>query len=728
MVVPARCLFVFILVLSLLGTTTLFQRTILLSLYEDYAYGTADLPTTISTTTAVVVVTTAGVATTNGTAATEELAAVAVATTAATRRKASTAVVVSSNDKTQLSHATTPPSTAVVVDDVPILTTTTRKKRLKIIHVMNIYAIPVPGQTKDSDNDTDDSDNNSTTSRQRYMSPFDQWVTLKSVERALQHLRSTTTTTTSDVDVDIDVEFVCAMFDSDYQNYFQHPEHQQEFVPCQHHPLLLKRSTKTEYQHLLPSPIQELPFLQELLDVGMAVGAASATPEYSTITTTTGMNRNHNKTDVLHQQETDFFVMITNSDIGLTKHFYSQLRSKLQHHDAISINRMTIPDTDVNITKLKRAYYHKYDNHNATLHSDDDNASTSATVLSSLFTKIEETLIPKGKKHMGWDCFLMHSSIVQQRLHLGELFAGYPPWGKVVHHLLTLPYVATNYTNYKSYKLASEGGTFHIGSSARKWLAHSPSRHHNNNNNNNHKRRKHTKTETTMKTTPLKAKTTLSSSSLSLSLTQQQQTTTRSATNQNEDHTKNMIHQLALHLWEKKCPLFSATGSSSEPYSFINTANCGRLYSTTTPMTSVLIQNNTNDTNTTVMMGSSTDNNNNRTYYQKTIENGTATRTTYRNIPHFIRAGYEEFYLQQQQQQYQQQQQSKEDGQGESKDKNWLLIKQWNISTASKHVDMVSSSSLSSSSSSLSLSSSSMEKENEPNRYQNKNMISSTVE
>jgi len=64
-----------------------------------------------------------------------------------------------------------------------------------------------------------------------------------------------------------------------------------------------------------------------------------------------------------------------------------------------------------------------------------------------------------GKTHPGYDCFVIHSSIVD-RVRLGNLFAGYPPWGSVLAKILKIVTPGSGlYTNIQS----NPNATFHLG-------------------------------------------------------------------------------------------------------------------------------------------------------------------------------------------------------------------------------------------------------------------------
>jgi len=459
-----------------------------------------------------------------------------------------------------------------------------KRKRLKIIHVMNPYAIQVKNDDDNNNNNgsNNNNDNSSDNSRYNYtyMSPFHQWSSIKSIERALQYIRQRSTSTTKeqldvDVDVNVEVDFVCAMFESD-AHHLRH-----ENLPCR--TAILNRSTRTEYNNFMPHPIQELPFIQDLIDVAVA--------DYYQYRN--GNGNDDNDIDDGDGDGDDFFVMVTNSDIGLTKNFYSELIPKLKNREAISINRLTIPITE-NINKTKIAYAttvtattastdninNSSSNNNSDVNYESANSTVSSTsdaLSTPLLTEIDDNL-RHGEKHGGFDCFVIHSSVLK-RIRFGDLFAGFPPWGRIFH--LTLQKMATNYKNYKS----SQHNTFHIGLDRSNW----------------HVTTREPKTEMSGK----------------------------------EKNDNNRRKELV-----KKCP---GESSGFHPYVSLNMANCGILWSRTTPTPSLFNNNNNNS----IGIGSNITSNKRITTNTTTNNNGTIiTETiTYMNIPTFVQSGYEDLYI-----------------------------------------------------------------------------------
>ncbi|CAJ1970090.1 unnamed protein product [Cylindrotheca closterium] len=185
--------------------------------------------------------------------------------------------------------------------------------------------------------------------------------------------------------------------------------------------VLLPRSTKTEY-----GTNRSLPFLQDILDT-------SQEPIYRADNTT-----------IQNQQNDDDFYLFSNADIGLSQNFYIHLDSqvKKRHASALSINRMTL---DLEITANSK------------------DAMTLSWDSASRFLKQTDDLIEANqfRLHPGYDCFLFHSSVLK-RIHFGDFFVGFPPFGANVH--LALLIMAPNYANLASHP----NGTFHLGND-RNW-------------------------------------------------------------------------------------------------------------------------------------------------------------------------------------------------------------------------------------------------------------------
>jgi hypothetical protein len=252
-------------------------------------------------------------------------------------------------------------------------------EKIKLIHIMNAYSV----QTKDE-----------TTSKKTAISPFDQWLAIESIQRAKQHAPP-----------QLDVEFVCAMFE---QDRLALPD-----LPCRIVPLT--RSTASEYPFFnTPTKAAKvLPFIQDILD--------AAIPK-----------RSRNNGD----EQSNVFVMLTNSDIALTKHYYQTIWPHLMTREAFSINRLTIP-----IDRI-----------------DQRTATDGDKILAHL-----DGILDYGENHPGFDCFILRATVLQ-RFDLRDLFAGHPPWGTAMNAMLQI--MAHNYTNIHS----NVNGTFHVGNDQSKWL------------------------------------------------------------------------------------------------------------------------------------------------------------------------------------------------------------------------------------------------------------------
>ena len=313
-------------------------------------------------------------------------------------------------------------------------TTSSQQTVIQLIHVINTYTVYDP-QTN------------------RYRQPFDQWTALQSIERAVRYHQGGVRFNTTDTDdntnnnrVVVKVTVSCVMFDEDRRQL-------QELVRnadvCHRTPIL-PRSTKTEYHSLFTSrddnhntrtttnttsttEIKELPFIQDMLDVAIA--------DYQQSLRDDDDDDNDDKDD-------DFFVMITNSDIGLTKHFYQNLIPKLVIDDdndkntntnknrmpmrtVFSINRLTIPMT----TNINEQNYDRYSSSNLSSLSlssskKENRQQQQRAVVDELLQEIDHSIYSKqlGENHPGYDCFVIHSSILRI-FDFGHLFAGHPPWG-----------------------------------------------------------------------------------------------------------------------------------------------------------------------------------------------------------------------------------------------------------------------------------------------------------
>jgi hypothetical protein len=132
------------------------------------------------------------------------------------------------------------------------------------------------------------------------------------------------------------------------------------------------------------------------------------------------------------EDDFDYFIY-TNSDIGLDQSFYNHVAEIIgRGYDAFSINRRTLP----------KKYY--------------QSALEQSTFLDLKHLEQLYSILPMGYHHPGRDCFVI-SRAVWQKVYLGRLFVGYPPWGVALETILQQ--VASNYYNFKSH----ENVTFHLG-------------------------------------------------------------------------------------------------------------------------------------------------------------------------------------------------------------------------------------------------------------------------
>ena len=186
----------------------------------------------------------------------------------------------------------------------------------------------------------------------------------------------------------------------------------------------LPRSTATEYPQVTT---KELPFLQDIIDAGIS-------------TVITDRQDSHEKVE----KEENFYVMLTNVDICLTPDFYTNAEKILREKNAnaISINRMTIKMDNVEVPIMTEE--------TTTLDMKHDSANK---LLGQAKNAYENN---KFNKHPGSDCFIIHSSVLKM-IQLGDMFLGYPPWGRNLW--LSLDIMGTNFESIQAFK----GGTFHFG-------------------------------------------------------------------------------------------------------------------------------------------------------------------------------------------------------------------------------------------------------------------------
>jgi hypothetical protein len=80
--------------------------------------------------------------------------------------------------------------------------------------------------------------------------------------------------------------------------------------------------------------------------------------------------------------------------------------------------------------------------------------STDQKQAKRLLDQIDASL-PTGESHPGYDCFIIHSSIMG-KINMGKMYAGFPPWGSVLKRILK------DIGDYK-FKRSSLTATFHLG-------------------------------------------------------------------------------------------------------------------------------------------------------------------------------------------------------------------------------------------------------------------------
>jgi hypothetical protein len=383
----------------------------------------------------------------NGTVIANNATVTATATATVTATATATATTTNHSDAPMEEEPTIVVTTTAATDPeiaIPSPTTTTKTqtlppkaktKKFKLFQVINTFAI-----NKDkTDDDT-------------IHQPYDQWSTLQSIQRAKQHAPFD----------DLEITLVCAMFESDERVLVP-----KGLVPTCDRMSRLERSTVTEYgnitsstnenysnsngtttkeEELLFSEVfskRELPFLQDLLDAAVSVARNEKT-NHNTAGSTTAekTKKNSGEDDSDNDNENDFYVMLTNSDIGLTKDFYSFLLPLLEKgQKAYTINRWSIPMGNGG------------ENHPITIRT----PTTDPLEVETLLTQIDASLVT-GKKHPGYDCFVIHSSVIDQ-ISLGTMYAGFPPWGSALTILLKDVVARNSYMHVQS----NPNATFHLG-------------------------------------------------------------------------------------------------------------------------------------------------------------------------------------------------------------------------------------------------------------------------
>jgi len=206
---------------------------------------------------------------------------------------------------------------------------------------------------------------------------------------------------------------VCAVVESDID------EIRDTLSPYCDHIIVLPRSTGTEYPGL-----KSLPFLQDIVNAGVAVMGL--------------------------EQEEDYYLMLTNSDICLMKNFYVELEQMMTRKKtkSISLNRKLIR---MQLIKLPTSM-------------NDESFEYKDGAAKDLIHQAEDLVgRRKFKKHPGYDCFVFHTSILKM-INFGDQFVGYPAWAESTD--LALRIMDPSYQQITSRQ--SKHGTYHFGDE-RRW-------------------------------------------------------------------------------------------------------------------------------------------------------------------------------------------------------------------------------------------------------------------
>ena len=200
-------------------------------------------------------------------------------------------------------------------------------------------------------------------------------------------------------------------------------------------PIVLPRSTSTEYPNLKPSIAY--PFLQDIfqrtaqqanVDFRKEGGDGVAVPDGSG-----GYD----------------YIIYTNADIGLSKEFYEYVGQTIDDYelDAFSINKIIIPtkvlvetQKDLAVGRGGRQSLHREGEEHRQrglkeMQSEDYMLTGNVQDLEIMDDIIQYS--NQTKSHPGYDCFVI-SRHVMERLNLGDLFLGHPPWGATLHYMLSL--------------------------------------------------------------------------------------------------------------------------------------------------------------------------------------------------------------------------------------------------------------------------------------------------
>ena len=195
---------------------------------------------------------------------------------------------------------------------------------------------------------------------------------------------------------------------------------------------ILTRSTATEYHQI---GCKSLPFVQDIINAGI-----------STIV----------------DDEQEYYLMYTNSDISTTEGFYSYVERLLKTDDlmGMTINRITLPDHFSKITEIQQEGSDQAVTSNSSFADKD---SVARNIVKQARNAVESGA---GWSHVGMDCFVYHSSIVKA-FNFGDLFIGYSPFDTVMRGSMRIMLGESQAPAVESSKL----GTFHIGKSGA-WNVH----------------------------------------------------------------------------------------------------------------------------------------------------------------------------------------------------------------------------------------------------------------
>ena len=242
---------------------------------------------------------------------------------------------------------------------------------------------------------------------------YEQYSMLASIRNAQKAFNSTSTKSKIGYQ---SVMVVCAILPDEYDVLYDTLSSYCQRVERLH------RHTGMEYPKLLNNT--KLPFLQDIAKAGISRARSN---------------------------DEDYYLMLTNADICLTSNFYTELSNDLAESKrrAFSINRKVLSYSEIDIPSLTNS----------------SQAILPHTVAETLVKQAHD-LIQNGKfkPHGGFDCFIMHASVVKS-FNFGNQFVGFPFWGTNIDFALHI--MTRGYKNIKSKQ--TSWGTFHIGND-NKWM------------------------------------------------------------------------------------------------------------------------------------------------------------------------------------------------------------------------------------------------------------------